>query len=584
VRDDRREADTAVTRIRAALGTEAQTIAVLVRKRADLAELLPALRSASIPFAAVELDRLSERQAVLDLVALTHALIQPDDRAAWLAVLRAPWCGLTLPDLFALAEACGTGSLADAILSPGANALQAGFSDDGRLRLRRFVAAVSPALRARGRAPLARQVRSVWLALGGPACVPEPAVDLAAADQVFALIEEYAAGADVADWPAFDAAVRALYAQSGPDAATRVRVMTLHKAKGLEFDMVVMPGLTRATGSGDSQLLLWRERAGGVLLAPIRARRRSRGEDDPAAYLRALDAGEEDAELRRLLYVGCTRAKTSLHLTAVLGVEHDESGVLRWKPPARGTLLSALWPAVATEVLPPADQARSEPRTRIAGVPLKRLPLCWRLPPAPASVPLPAALPARDEGEPIEFDWAREAARRIGIVAHRLLRRMADEGLERWTRERIAGERPGIERELARGGFTGAEAAGVVAQVVSALEKTVGDPRGRWLFDPGHSDARSEYALTEWRGGEFVHRVLDRTFVDASGTRWIVDFKLSRHEGAATDLFLDRERERYAAQLQAYAAAMRALDVRPIRLGLYFPLLGGWREWEPSGV
>ena len=579
--DEGREADAAVARIQVALATQAASIAVLVRKRADLAALLPALRAAGVAFTAVELDRLSDRQAILDLVALSHALIQPDDRAAWLAVLRAPWCGLTLPDLFALVESCEGRPLIDAVL--GVNAIQTRLSDDGGRRLHRFASVVTAALRERGRVPLSACLRSVWLTLGGPACVADPAVDLPAAERVFELIAEHAVGTDLPDWPAFAASVQALYAQSEPESVNRVRVMTLHKAKGLEFDVVVMPGLTRAPGSGDSQLLLWRERSNGLLLAPIRAR--VQGEDDRVyAYLRVLDAHEDDAELRRLLYVGCTRAKTSLHLTAALGVEREGSGVLRWKRPARGTLLSALWPAVGAEIPPPADQARFEPRTQIAGVPLKRLALSWRLPSPPASVPLTAALPVRDDDEPIEFDWARETARRIGIVAHRLLRHMADDGLERWTRERIAGERPGIERELARIGFTGAEATGAVAQIVSALEKTIDDPRGRWLFDPGHADARSEYALTEWRGGEFAHRVLDRTFVDASGTRWIVDFKLSRHEGAATDLFLDRERERYAAQLEAYAAAMRALDGRPIRLGLYFPLLGAWREWEPSGV
>lgn len=577
--DERREADAAVARIQAALATPAESIAVLVRKRADLAALLPAMRAAGIAFTAVELDRLSDRQAVLDLVALSHALIQPSDRAAWLAVLRAPWCGLGLPDLFAFAESCEGRPLVDALLDVGAT--PAHLSEEGWLRLQRFASVVAPALRARGRVPLVSQLRSVWIALGGPACVAEPAVDLPAAERVFELIAEHAAGADLPDWPAFDASVQALYAQGEPESASRVRIMTLHKAKGLEFDVVVMPGLTRPPGSGESQLLLWRERSDGLLLAPIRARAQS--EDDPVyRYLRMLDAHEDDAELRRLLYVGCTRAKTSLHLTGVLGVEHDPGGSMRWKPPARGTLLGALWPVVSPEVRAPADQGRAEPPRRIAGVPLRRLALSWRLPPAASSVPLPAALPVRDDGESIEFDWARETARRIGIVAHRLLRRMADEGLERWTRERIASERPGIERELARGGFTGSEAADAVAQVVAALEKTVDDPRGRWLFDSRHVDARSEYALTEWRGVEFVHRVLDRTFVDASGTRWIVDFKLSRHEGAATDLFLDRERERYAAQLEAYAAALRGLESRPIRLGLYFPLLGGWREWAPS--
>ncbi len=66
-------------------------------------------------------------------------------------------------------------------------------------------------------------------------------------------------------------------------------------------------------------------------------------------------------------------------------------------------------------------------------------------------------------------------------------------------------------------------------------------------------------------------RALDRGFQDRT------------HEGADRDVFLDRERERYAGQLERYAALVRGLDARPIRLGLYHPLLGGWREWAYHG-
>ena len=99
------------------------------------------------------------------------------------------------------------------------------------------------------------------------------------------------------------------------------------------------------------------------------------------------------------------------------------------------------------------------------------------------------------------------------------------------------------------------------------------------MVSPAHAEQRNELALSGiWRQ-RLINVVIDRTFVDESGTRWIIDYKTSRHEGGDLDAFLDREQERYAPQLERYASLMQALDGRPIRLGLYFPLLQGWREW-----
>jgi ATP-dependent helicase/nuclease subunit A len=573
------EAAAVVTRIRAALATDAKDIAVLVRWRADLAEVLPALRGAGIAYAAVDLDRLSERQAVLDIAALAHALLQPDDRAAWLAVLRAPWCALGLPDLFAVVEACGDEPLCAAVSGAGRDKALAQLSVDGRPRFERFAAVVAPALAQRGRLPLVTLVRGVWLALGGPACVTE-AIDVAAAQRVFDLLREQALGADVPDWAAFTQALQTLHAAQQTDAATRVRVMTLHRAKGLEFDVVVMPGLARRPPRGGAQLLLWRQAASGLLLAPIRARTVAESHPDPVyGYLRARAAVEDEAELRRLLYVGCTRARQSLHLTATLGVDGAAEGAPRWKQPWRGSSLAALWPALSGLVrLPPAAASPPRPHAAPRGVPLSRLPLAWRLP-TPPVLEVPPLPEVRLPEETVEFDWARETARRIGTVAHRLLRQIGEDGAEGWSARHVAAQRPGVEREFAALGFTTAEALAAAEQVLVALQTTLDDARGRWLFDRAHADARSEWALTQWHEGAFVHRVLDRTFVTADGTRWIIDFKLSQHEGGDVAGFLDQERERYRPQLEAYAAALRALEPRPIRLGLYFPLLGGWREW-----
>jgi ATP-dependent exoDNAse (exonuclease V) beta subunit len=176
------------------------------------------------------------------------------------------------------------------------------------------------------------------------------------------------------------------------------------------------------------------------------------------------------------------------------------------------------------------------------------------------------------------FDWARETARHTGTVAHRVFKQIGEEGLEAWPEERIGALEPRLAAELAGEGVAASDMRQAIALVQRALRGCLADPRGQWLFASGHREAHNEYALTAIRDGELVNVVLDRTFVDAEGTHWIVDFKFSQHEGAGLDAFLDSERERYRAQLEGYADALRTLDERPLRLGLYFPLLAGWRE------
>jgi ATP-dependent exoDNAse (exonuclease V) beta subunit len=117
-----------------------------------------------------------------------------------------------------------------------------------------------------------------------------------------------------------------------------------------------------------------------------------------------------------------------------------------------------------------------------------------------------------------------------------------------------------------------------VKRVMAALTHTVSEPRGRWLLE-SHQEARSELRMTGNIAGQYMDFVIDRTFRDAEGQRWVVDYKTSSHEGADVEGFLDREQERYRDQLDRYAALMQAAEGQPVRRGLYFPLLKGWREW-----
>jgi len=566
------EAERVVRRVTEALAADAPEIAILVRMRSALDRILPELRAARIPFAAVELDALGARQSVLDLTSLTHALVQPADCLASLAVLRAPWCGLVLSDLLAVASHAPSG-LRDLLIR---RREIAGISSDGHDRLDRVAAALEPAFAERGRVPLSECVRGAWLALGGPATLDEP-IDHDAASRFLALLAAHEAGGDVRDWNELQQALAIMYPTPATGPEARVQVMTLHKAKGLEFDTVILPGLARGPKRDDEELLRWRTRPHDLLLAPIKA---SGGDDDPIyAYLDVLANAEADHELGRLLYVGATRARTRLHLIATAQTdEGGDSRQARWKPPRTDSALAKLWPALD---LPPAVAVPNSAANAAHSVPppLVRFPAGFSIPPLPGAVAMEADAPAAAIETAIAFEWAHATAAAIGTVTHRLLAQLAREGIAQWTSERVAALNPRVLMELRSEGVDEDQLAHAAGDVDRAVRRLLADPRGRWLFDPAHADAASEWALAGIDKGAVVHVSLDRTFV-ADGVRWIVDFKTGRHEGGDATAFLAREEERYRPQLERYARIVRELDPRPIRLALYYPLVdAGWREW-----
>jgi hypothetical protein len=109
----------------------------------------------------------------------------------------------------------------------------------------------------------------------------------------------------------------------------------------------------------------------------------------------------------------------------------------------------------------------------------------------------------------------------------------------------------------------------------------INDERGRWLLagTDVHQDVASELALSGLSGTQIRSVVIDRTFLTRDGTRWVVDFKTSMHEGGGLDEFLSNEEARYREQLQRYAMLMRAYKPDElIKAALYFPLLQVWRE------
>ncbi len=573
-------------------------VAILVRNRGHLRDIVPQLKEAGLRFRAIEIEPLGHRPVVQDLLALTRALSHPADRLAWLAALRAPWCGLTLADLEKLAGGEPRRAVWE-LMNDGARI--AALSADGRARLERVRAVFRDSLGDRARGSLRARVAGAWFALSGPACV-EDATDLEDAEIYFDHLEANEEAGEIADPAAFEDGLADLYALPDLQAGEQLQIMTIHKAKGLEFDTVIVPGLGRPPRADDPRLLAWLEQPrissplppgerDGVrgetdlLLAPIRE---TGAEEDPITrWLRKLEAEKERLETGRLLYVAATRAKRRLHLLGDAGLKTDDDGVPALRAPGERTLLSQLWPLVSDQygeaaarhvqsAQAPVDEGAAE---NIIDQSLRRIASGWQPPAPPPRVAwTPPREPARARDE-IEFSWVGETARHVGSVVHRWLQNIADDRLAGWDAKRVQALRKTFRDELVACGLPADAVEAATERVAATLAQTLADERGRWLLGPRDA-AESELRLTGATADGIVNIVMDRTFVDEHGARWIVDYKTGGHEGGDVGAFLDRERERYRPQLERYAALMRARDGRPVRLGLYFPMLGGWREWE----
>ena len=86
-------------------------IAILVRSRSHLQDIIPTLHEEKFDFQAIELESLARTIEIQDAHTLTRAVLHRADKIAWLALLRAPYCGLSLTDLYTLAQSAGKGTL-----------------------------------------------------------------------------------------------------------------------------------------------------------------------------------------------------------------------------------------------------------------------------------------------------------------------------------------------------------------------------------------------------------------------------------------------------------------------------------------
>ena len=264
----------------------------------------------------------------------------------------------------------------------------------------------------------------------------------------------------IVDFAALDEGLGKLFALPDASAPETLQIMTVHKAKDLEFDTVIVPGLGCASPPPEPHLLRWieRPREGAdpeLLLAPVNAT----GEDGDPIYktLADLDLDKERNELVRQLYVAATRAKHRLRLLGHVKSKAG-NGASEITGPAASSLLASLWPAVRAQVeAARAFSSATRRQARLHGyapgrgdspgndAPRRRLVESGQSARCPLG-PVPERGALQDD---VEFSWAGERARHVGTVVHRWLQVIAVDAARESNAGRVAALSPALRTELA---------------------------------------------------------------------------------------------------------------------------------------
>ncbi len=587
-RDDEAEADQVVEIIRQSKADE--TVAILVRSRTHASEILAALDQlkhdeSRFRYQAINFTPLAETTLIQDLVSLTLALLQPAERLAWLATLRAPYIGLDFADLDTLVAGDAGHILLDALaIHQNGQGGQNPLSANGRQRLQRCAPILLEAVNQRGRQSVRSLVESTWIRLGGPACAGN-ASELDDAATYFGLLDALQAENLPIDRDTLELRMQKLYAEPDADATENLQVMTIYAAKGLEFDTVILPGLNRPPAGDKARLLHWFELAGEdrIVMSPMRntaEKEQQKKSGDLIKFISGIEKQRQRLEDGRLLYVATTRAIRNLYLFAA--IKPSASGEIKANS---NSLLGRLWPAIEDELHPEIRQAaedlpEAEEQSPTLCLPriYRRLAAGWQLPAPPGSVQLTQTEPAETQ-DYIEFSWAGEDARLTGNLVHRLLQLIGEQGLESWqSGGGFATRHNWCRQQLASAGVQREKASAIIARAAEAIENCLASKQGRWILD-AHEDARCEWAITAVLNNRPANLTLDRTFID-NGTRWIIDYKTSSHSGGDLEGFLRNEASRYREQMQGYKNALTMTETRPIKTALYFPLLDRLCEFE----
>jgi ATP-dependent exoDNAse (exonuclease V) beta subunit len=401
--------------------------------------------------------------------------------------------------------------------------------------------------------------------------------------------------------------------------------MTIHKSKGLEFEVVVVPDLQAGVFGGKPKMLSWLERglaepddSGEItefLIAPQQSKGTHKG--GTKAWVDRVYKERESQEDRRILYVACTRARDELHLFARPAYKVEDNGDLSLCEP-KNSLLATAWPAFAGEIRARFDEwkvsreaaSSDTSSTEIASIaaagesnllvmpsPIKptvfrRLPPEYRPPQLDGTATAPteavsglsaARLYSRHEGGML--------SRALGTAVHALLEELARLRITNdWPAARASMQRlgPRITAQVRALGVDPTQARSLADEAIKLAHDATNDPSGQWILSP-HADAASEVRWAGVVGGSLSNVRVDRIFraglapqSEGEEAWWIIDYKTAHADAPDPATALPWLRTQFAPQLEAYGRILRNLHGADVvlRAGLYYPRMHLLDWWE----
>ena len=514
-----------------------QSVAILVRSRSQLTDIMNLLRHHRIPYQGTDIDLLAKLVHLRDVWSLTQSLLNPGDRLAWLSMLHSPYCGLSLNDLHLIAQFNTKKSIYSALLQ--LDRID-GLSEEGTTRAQYFTQVMHQSLAQRYQYKLSEWVAKTLTQLFVDKILNQNQLnDL---EQFWILIDRYEQKGRLPDMNEFFQEFNKLYSQQ--TTPSQLQVMTIHKSKGLEFDTVILPGLGTQLKRTDQPMLRWlklptQNQNNLLLVSPIKA---AHHEQCPLYdYLNQLDEEKNHYEAQRVLYVAVTRAKSRLYL-------FDSSSRVS-KSSFRGLLKNL-------EFNKCQEVERSE-QSEYPVPELSKLPLNYYQESNPVF---------KNPLNPPPNELVSGVPRLIGIAAHQLLQWICDNHPQNadqvpWNLAQLEFKKLGFDEEAQLSALST-----IQTQITQLFE----DKTGLWIIAK-HENEQNEYELIVEHQNRLVTRIIDRVFIDQSRL-WIIDFKTGKEDKSTLT--------QHQKQLNEYGFYLSSQYAFPIHCGLYYLSNNRWIHWQ----